>query len=70
MPKFSKPLSLPNEWRQDLIQSVAFALSEDIKNGDITAELIPATNFMTANVITQFVASIGLMKCLIRLIKP
>jgi len=34
-------------------ESVKTALSEDIKDGDITAELIPATNSMKARIITR-----------------
>jgi len=38
---------------QDMIQMVAFALAEDIGDGDITAELIPAEQTMEARVITR-----------------
>ena len=38
---------------QDMIQTVAFALGEDIGDGDITAELIPAEQTMEARVITR-----------------
>lgn len=38
---------------QDMIQTVAFALGEDLGDGDITAELIPAEQTMEARVITR-----------------
>ena len=38
---------------QDMIQMVALALIEDIGDGDITAELIPAEQTMEARVITR-----------------
>lgn len=46
-------MSIPAIWRDDLIQSVRFALQEDIQTGDITAELIPADHTMQAQVITR-----------------
>ncbi|NRB40086.1 MAG: carboxylating nicotinate-nucleotide diphosphorylase [Pseudomonadales bacterium] len=44
---------VPEKWQADLIQNVEIALAEDIKDGDITAELIPASNMMKARVITR-----------------
>lgn len=38
---------------EDLQRSVAFALEEDIRDGDITAGLIPAENTASARVITR-----------------
>lgn len=46
-------MALPDNWRQDLINSVRTALAEDIQTGDITAELIPANDVMQAIVITR-----------------
>lgn len=46
-------MSIPAIWRDDLIQSVRIALQEDIQSGDITAELIPASDIMQAQVITR-----------------
>lgn len=46
-------MSIPPMWRDDLIQSVRFALQEDIQSGDITAELIPADDTLQAQVITR-----------------
>lgn len=43
---------------QDIQQAVKFALMEDIQSGDITAELIPASQTMTARVISREDASI------------
>lgn len=39
--------------RQDMIEAVSRALHEDIRDGDITAQLIPAENMATATVITR-----------------
>ncbi len=39
--------------QEDLKQSVAFALAEDIKDGDITAQLIPAAEMGEATIITR-----------------
>ncbi|MEM8593422.1 MAG: carboxylating nicotinate-nucleotide diphosphorylase [Pseudomonadota bacterium] len=44
---------VPQEWQSDIIDSVRSALAEDIKDGDITAELIPETETMRAKVITR-----------------
>lgn len=44
---------LASQIQQDLIQSVAIALAEDIGDGDITARLIPATEQASANIITR-----------------
>ncbi len=49
---------LPKAWQQDLINSVKIALEEDIKDGDITAELIPESQTMKARVITRENATI------------
>jgi nicotinate-nucleotide pyrophosphorylase (carboxylating) len=38
---------------QDLVQQVSTALSEDIGSGDVTAELVPATQAVTGKVITR-----------------
>jgi nicotinate-nucleotide pyrophosphorylase (carboxylating) len=43
----------PNTLTDDIRQSVAFALSEDIGAADITAQLIPADEQASANVITR-----------------
>src|SRR3981081_4162529 len=37
----------------DLSQQVATALAEDVGSGDITAELVPATQHVTGRVITR-----------------
>lgn len=42
-----------NDIIQDIRQTVAFALQEDIGSGDITAELLPADKENTATVITR-----------------
>lgn len=39
--------------QEDLKQSVTFALAEDIKDGDITAQLIPAAELGEATIITR-----------------
>ncbi|TNE95070.1 carboxylating nicotinate-nucleotide diphosphorylase [Porticoccus sp.] len=39
--------------RQDMIEAVNRALHEDIRDGDITAQLIPAENKATATIITR-----------------
>lgn len=44
---------LASQIQQNLIQSVAIALAEDIGDGDITARLIPATEQASANIITR-----------------
>lgn len=46
-------MSLPDQWKADLELAVKTALQEDIGDGDITAELIPASHIMLANVITR-----------------
>ncbi len=46
-------MQLPENWQPDMQESVKIALAEDIKSGDITAELIPAKNTMKAKVITR-----------------
>lgn len=46
-------MPLPSQWKDDLETSVRLALQEDIHDGDITAELIPAGNIMQARVITR-----------------
>ena len=46
-------MNIPSEWRDDLVNSVRFALAEDVKSGDITAELIAADEVMQAVVITR-----------------
>lgn len=46
-------MQLPREWQDDMRNSVKLALAEDIKDGDITAELIPAEQRMQARVITR-----------------
>ncbi len=46
-------MQIPVKWQEDLRNSVKTALEEDIKGGDITAELIPAANQMQASVITR-----------------
>lgn len=46
-------MSLPSLWKADLETSVKHALAEDIREGDITAELIPASSTMQAKVITR-----------------
>lgn len=46
-------MPLPDQWKSDLHNSVKTALQEDIGAGDITAELIPASHIMQANVITR-----------------
>ena len=49
-PLYSK--NLP-QLADDIIQSVAFALAEDIGSGDITAQLIPTDQIAEANIITR-----------------
>lgn len=44
---------LTPQLRADIERSVRWALEEDIGSGDITAELIPATRFATATIITR-----------------
>jgi nicotinate-nucleotide pyrophosphorylase (carboxylating) len=51
-------MKLPAIWQQDLINSVKTALEEDIQSGDITAELIPASDTMKARVISRDNATI------------
>lgn len=46
-------MPLPTLWKQDIIHTVKFALEEDIGSGDVTAELIPLENRMSANIITR-----------------
>ncbi len=44
---------VPKIWQEDLVNAVKTALAEDIKDGDITAELIPAEQRMKARVISR-----------------
>ena len=44
--------------KKDISKTVAWALEEDIRDGDITAALIPATQTATATVITREAATI------------
>ncbi len=46
-------MTLPQQWQSDLKASVKFALEEDIKALDITAELIPAEQHLKARIITR-----------------
>ena len=41
------------DWADDVTKMVSMALAEDIKGGDITAELIDPEQMMTAKVITR-----------------
>lgn len=50
---------IPEKWQADLVNNVKIALTEDIQEGDITAELIPAENTMKARVITREDATIA-----------
>lgn len=43
----------PDYRLQDIKQTVAFAIEEDVRDGDITAQLIPAENQAHARVITR-----------------
>jgi nicotinate-nucleotide pyrophosphorylase (carboxylating) len=52
-------MKLPKQWQPDLIANVSAALAEDIQGGDITAELIPATQTMHARVISREAAVIS-----------
>ena len=45
--------TLPAEWLTDVKQTVSWALQEDIGDGDITAELIPADAQSKATIITR-----------------
>ena len=47
------PDNLPGYARKDLAITVTHALAEDIGDGDITAQLIPATQTATAQIITR-----------------
>ncbi|KGD65451.1 NAD pyrophosphorylase [Alcanivorax nanhaiticus] len=44
---------LPDYIRDDITRNVAFALEEDIRDGDITAQLIDADSTSTATIITR-----------------
>ena len=44
---------LPDYVRDDIARNVAFALEEDIRDGDITAQLIDADSRCTATIITR-----------------
>lgn len=44
---------LPDYIRDDIARNVAFALEEDIRDGDITAQLIDAESTSTATIITR-----------------
>ena len=44
---------LPDYIRDDIARNVAFALEEDIRDGDITAQLIDADSTSTATIITR-----------------
>jgi nicotinate-nucleotide pyrophosphorylase (carboxylating) len=45
--------ALPDYVRDDIQRNVSFALEEDIRNGDITAQLIDADSKSTATIITR-----------------
>ena len=45
--------ALPDYVRDDIQRNVSFALEEDIRNGDITAQLIDADSESTATIITR-----------------
>ena len=47
------PDSLPGYVRDDIARNVTFALEEDIRDGDITAQLIDADSGSTATIITR-----------------
>ena len=49
-------MTSPNYRLDDLKRTVAFALEEDVRDGDITAQLIPEANTAKARVITREVA--------------
>jgi len=52
--KAAKPMNLTlNDLRQDIQDTVAWALKEDVGSGDITAQLIPANNQSQARIITR-----------------
>lgn len=44
---------LPDYIRDDISRNVAFALEEDVRDGDITAQLIDADSVSTATIITR-----------------
>ncbi len=46
-------MQLTPQIRRDITETVAFALKEDIGSGDITAQLIPATQTAKARIITR-----------------
>lgn len=46
-------ITLPDYVRDDIQRNVSFALEEDIRSGDITAQLIDADNETTATIITR-----------------
>ena len=46
-------ITLPDYVRDDIQRNVSFALEEDIRSGDITAQLIDADSESTANIITR-----------------
>ena len=45
--------NLPDYIRDDITRNVTFALEEDIRDGDITAQLIDADSTSTATIITR-----------------
>ena len=45
--------NLPDYIRDDITRNVTFALEEDIRDGDITAQLIDADSRSTATIITR-----------------
>jgi nicotinate-nucleotide pyrophosphorylase (carboxylating) len=49
-------IALPDYVRDDIQRNVSFALEEDIRSGDITAQLIDADSESTATIITREVA--------------
>ncbi|MCG8392692.1 MAG: carboxylating nicotinate-nucleotide diphosphorylase [Pseudomonadales bacterium] len=53
MPRQPMSLTLPDYVRDDIQRNVAFALEEDIRDGDITAQLIDADSESTATIITR-----------------
>ena len=51
-------MTLPSQWQADLQASVKVALEEDIQDLDITAELIPAEQYLSARIISRDAAVI------------
>ena len=45
--------NLPDYVRDDITRNVTFALEEDIRDGDITAQLIDADSTSSATIITR-----------------